>query len=84
LLQGRPPRTGDEIALGTATLRQIGPHVGLTVTMTVGGRPLRERIVGRVVFPNFGVSPGIYRTRFGTTGIERSRPASGLPARVFP
>ena len=54
LLQGRPPRTGDEIALGTATLRQIGRHVGQTVTMTVGGRPLRERIVGRVVFPNFG------------------------------
>ena len=54
LLQGRPPRTGDEIVLGTATLRQIGRHVGQTVTMTVGGRPLRERIVGRVVFPNFG------------------------------
>jgi putative ABC transport system permease protein len=54
LLQGRPPRTGDEIALGTATLRQIGRHVGQTVTMTVGGCPLRERIVGRVVFPNFG------------------------------
>jgi hypothetical protein len=54
LLQGRPPRTGGEIALGTATLRQIGRHVGQTVTMTVGGRPLRERIVGRVVFPNFG------------------------------
>ena len=54
LLQGRPPRTGDEIALGTATLRQIGRHVGQTVTMTVGGRPLRARIVGRVVFPNFG------------------------------
>ena len=54
LLQGRPPRTGDEIALGTATLRQIGRHVGQTVTVTVSGRPLRERIVGRVVFPNFG------------------------------
>jgi putative ABC transport system permease protein len=54
LLQGRLPRSSDEIALGTATLRQIGRHIGQTVTMTVGERPLRARIVGRVVFPNFG------------------------------
>jgi transcriptional regulator GlxA family with amidase domain len=38
----------------------------------------------RIFHRNIGVSPGIYRTRFGTTGIERSRPASGLPVRVFP
>jgi hypothetical protein len=54
LLQGRPPRTGREIVLGTTTLRQIGRHVGQWVTVTVSGRPLRTRIVGRAVFPNFG------------------------------
>jgi len=54
LLQGRPPRTGGEIVLGTSTLRQIGRHVGQTVTVTVNGHPLRQRIVGRAVFPNFG------------------------------
>jgi putative ABC transport system permease protein len=54
LLQGRPPRTGSEIVLGTSTLRQIGRHVGQTVTVTVNGHPLRQRIVGRAVFPNFG------------------------------
>ena len=54
LLQGRPPRTSSEIVLGTSTLRQIGRHVGQTVTVTVNGRPLRARIVGRAVFPNFG------------------------------
>ena len=54
LLQGRPPRSGNEIVLGSSTLRQIGRHVGQTVTVTVNGRPLRERIVGRAVFPNFG------------------------------
>ena len=54
LLQGRPPRNGSEIVLGTSTLRQIGRHVGQTVTVTVNRRPLRERIVGRAVFPNFG------------------------------
>jgi ABC-type lipoprotein release transport system permease subunit len=54
LLQGRPPRTGSEIVLGTSTLRQIGRHVGQWVTVTVSGHRLRERIVGRAVFPNFG------------------------------
>ena len=54
LLQGRPPRTGGEVVLGTSTLRQIGRHVGQTVTVTVNGHPLRQRIVGRAVFPNFG------------------------------
>jgi hypothetical protein len=54
LLQGRPPGNENEIVLGTSTLRQIGRHVGQTVTVTVSGRTLRERIVGRAVFPNFG------------------------------
>jgi transcriptional regulator GlxA family with amidase domain len=38
----------------------------------------------RIFHRNIGVSPGIYRKRFGTTGIERSSPASGLPVRAFP
>jgi ABC-type lipoprotein release transport system permease subunit len=54
LLEGRQPRTGHEIVLGTSTLRRIGRHVGQMVTMTVSGRRLRERIVGRAVFPDFG------------------------------
>ena len=55
LLEGRPPRTGHEIVLGTSTLRRIGRHVGQAVTVTViEGRRLRDRIVGRAVFPNFG------------------------------
>jgi hypothetical protein len=54
VLEGRPPRTDHEIVLGTSTLRQIGKHVGQTVTVTVNGNSLRERIVGRAVFPNFG------------------------------
>jgi hypothetical protein len=54
LLQGRPPGNEKEIVLGTSTLRQVGRHVGQTVTVTVSGRTLRARIVGRAVFPNFG------------------------------
>jgi hypothetical protein len=54
VLEGRPPRTGSEIVLGTSTLRQIGRHVGQLVTITVNGHPLHERIVGRAVFPDIG------------------------------
>jgi hypothetical protein len=54
LLRGRPPRTGREIVLGASTLRQFGLHVGGTVTVTVPGQRLRDRIVGEAVFPNFG------------------------------
>jgi hypothetical protein len=54
LLQGRPPGKDNEIVLGTSTLRQIRRQVGQAVTMTVSGHPLRARIVGRAVFPNFG------------------------------
>jgi FtsX-like permease family len=54
VLQGRPPRTGHQIALGTSTLRQLGLHVGGTVTVTISGHPFSDRIVGQVVFPNFG------------------------------
>ena len=54
LLQGRPPRTRSEIVLGTSTLRQIRRHVGQSVTVTVNGHRLRQRIVGRAVFPDIG------------------------------
>ena len=47
VLQGRPPRTAGEIVLGTATLRQIGRHVGQPVTVSINGHPVHQRIVGR-------------------------------------
>jgi len=54
LLQGHPPRTAHQIVLGTSTLRRFGLQVGDPVIVTVGGHRLRDRIVGRAVFPNFG------------------------------
>ena len=54
LLEGRHPRNDHEIVLGTSTLRQIGRHVGEQVTVTVNGHLVRERIVGRAAFPDFG------------------------------
>ena len=54
LLEGRHPRNDYEIVLGTSTLRQIGRHVGEQVTVTVNGHLVREHIVGRAAFPDFG------------------------------
>ena len=54
LLSGHPPRTGDQIVLGTSVLRRIGRTVGQMVTVTVSGHQQQDRIVGRAVFPNFG------------------------------
>jgi len=54
LLQGHPPRAAREIVLGTSTLRRLGLRVGEPVTVTADGRRIRDRIVGRAVFPNFG------------------------------
>jgi hypothetical protein len=74
LLQGRPPRNGSEIVVGTSTLRQIGRHVGRWVTVTVNRRRLRERIVGRAVFPNFGqgaeTTAAVLQPQAGPPGFE--------------
>lgn len=53
LLAGRPPRRPGEIALGSQTLRDIGGHLGQTVTALVNGRDRPMRIVGTVVLPAF-------------------------------
>lgn len=54
LLDGRQPRSAHEIVLGTSVLRQIGRHVGQSVTITINGHAGTFRIVGRGVFPDFG------------------------------
>jgi hypothetical protein len=78
LLQGRPPRTGNEIVLGTATLRQIRRHVGQSVMVTANRRQLRARIVGRAVFPNFGQG-GFTPTDLGQ-GAETTAPVLQIGA----
>ena len=40
--------------LGTSTMRRLGLHTGQQVRVTVSGHPMRDRVVGRAVFPNFG------------------------------
>ena len=54
VLDGRPPATGSEIALGASVLRDLGLRIGQTVSVgtPVGTRPMR--ITGSAVFPYFG------------------------------
>jgi hypothetical protein len=92
LLQGRPPRTAHELVLGTSTLRRLGLRVGEPVTVTIGGLRIRDRIVGRAVFPNFGEG-GYAPTDLGdgaettTSILQRSvlpgGPATGRPEYEF-
>ena len=51
---GRYPSGPGQIALGAATLRQLGAHIGSRVPVTVGRRTLPFTVVGTAVFPEFG------------------------------
>jgi hypothetical protein len=56
LIEGRPPRSPEEIVVGTKTLYDLHRRVGQTVSATLYGsdQPVPLRIVGRAVFPFFG------------------------------
>jgi len=45
-----------EIALGSKTLRAIGSALGQEVSIPVGGRVFRLRVVGRTVIPDTGLA----------------------------
>ncbi|HLI56751.1 MAG TPA: FtsX-like permease family protein [Actinomycetota bacterium] len=53
LLDGRAPRSGSEIALGSSTLRQARARVGGTVDVQVGDAVRRLQVSGRAIFPDF-------------------------------
>jgi len=63
ILEGRPPRAVDEIALGTRALRAIHARVGDVVDV-VANVPQKYRIVGRTVVP-----PAITGTVAGNGGF---------------
>jgi ABC-type lipoprotein release transport system permease subunit len=54
VVQGRAPRSADEIALGAVTLDAIGKHIGDTVVARSDKGPVRFRIVGQIVLPTVG------------------------------
>ncbi|MGH9028021.1 MAG: FtsX-like permease family protein, partial [Acidimicrobiales bacterium] len=53
LLEGRPPRNQDEIALGTTTMKAAGVRVGDHVHVQAGGVVRTLLVTGRAVFPDF-------------------------------
>ena len=56
LLEGRSPRSPDEIVLGAKSLAAAHSRVGQTVEVSLNGAstPQAMRVVGRAVFPFFG------------------------------
>ena len=59
VIEGRWPTSASEIAIGGKTLRAIGAGVGRTITMSASHRTTRVRVVGQVVFPDFGFGSGL-------------------------
>jgi putative ABC transport system permease protein len=66
MLEGRPPVTADEIALGTSLFRSLHTRIGATVNVQIDSESnpsprLPMRVVGRTVVPTFffqAVEPG--------------------------
>lgn len=83
IVEGRAPRSPDEVALGTRTLRDLGAHIGQTVpaVIPVSAAPSSPvRIVGRAVLPQEGESTGLGRGTVTTVeGLQRLGGGSDFP-----
>jgi putative ABC transport system permease protein len=56
LVAGRSPRAADEIALGARTMREKSTGLGRLIEAKIGDNAATYRVVGQVVFPEFGDS----------------------------
>jgi hypothetical protein len=63
IVSGRPAARGDEVVLGTLTLRRAHKFVGDRVAVDFGDGPEQMKVVGRAVFPAMG------RGSFPQTGL---------------
>jgi ABC-type lipoprotein release transport system permease subunit len=54
ILEGRVPDAPDEVAVGSATYRELGIDLGDRVTLFGPGGTRRARVVGRVIIPTVG------------------------------
>jgi hypothetical protein len=75
IIDGRVPTRGDEIVVGTRSLRELGRSVGDVVTLEAGAGPREVTIVGTAAFPR------INRGSFSTLGLGVGAMAR---AEVFP
>ena len=85
ILEGRAPRTGDEIVLGSKTLERIRRRVGDRVLVSVVGvEPTAMTVVGRAVVPAAGhtanLGEGSVVTYEGVRAFEPRAPGGIDPA----
>ena len=84
VVSGRAPRGPNEVALGAATLDELGKRIGDTVHGQGPDGSHHYRIVGRVVFPKLDVAqPLANGAAFASAGFDRilseTNPTAGSP-----
>jgi ABC-type lipoprotein release transport system permease subunit len=55
VIDGRAPSAPDEVNLATKSLDAVGADLGDVVTLSVGSRSMKMRVVGRCVMPDFSI-----------------------------
>src|SRR5439155_25342185 len=86
---GRSPRAANEIALGADALDAAHKHIGQTVTLRVGDRRARMRIVGESLQPTAGdlstrLAGGAVTTLAGLQQVQPGTPALQFAVRYRP
>ena len=83
VIDGRVPTARDELLLATKTMSGLGAHLGDVMTVRIGGRSARFRVVGKGVLPdNEGAGIRLGRGAMITfQGLKTLAPAA--PENVF-
>jgi putative ABC transport system permease protein len=87
VLDGRAPRSPDEALLGPKTLDQLHARIGGAVTVHVGARAMRMRVVGTGIIPAGKwneLGEGAVFSYRALQRVEPEAPASGLAVRLAP
>jgi len=88
ILSGHVPRSQDQVALGTKTMRALGVQIGQRVEVAGPILHFRPRVVGRVVLPptyNNQLGEGVYLKRYALINkLGMATPDGVLLARIRP